>query len=852
MSQTCSDCNTALPFGVFRRGTPCGGDSCSKVLCGSCADYALVLPSQSQIAALCKACFKKHNALDFGTNVELVGRPKGTAQCIVWVHGGGGCRKMFRVHADKLADRYTHILLDLPGHGSRMDEPLSLASAIDCIVQTTRDHAVEWEGKKPVYVGGSLGGYIGMELLGSHHIFSKAIICMAGQDVGKGRGWAAGLGLLAMNATIPLVGATTMLSGMASQARSNGHISEELLMDIALRTGMFFHQGKQQVAILQNSDPRSALPLYPGQILFINGAKDHRDSEQVWVKCSQHARLIVYEGADHFFSHDDRFLQRFVDDLQAFVSEENAAVILKYLGLCHTVTPSTQRQLYFVFIRLLDLDLAGTQNLLFILRLLSLVGWKENQLELKPRLVRHEARLHSDLHKTLSFIWEEIKKIEKGFGKKQSLQLDADLVREMVESLACITRMWPSSTCEHFWKGRATAALTAGGSPMSSILFLYQAISQTDSRRIKEPLLEMLSDILEHEYWAVLSNADASKETVQTLLHRLCDWIVFLLEESSATGKVVCYDDAPLLVDFEVYFGLTRTMKSIKAMLQARDAASEDDLARLDYVVMSIDNIIDFSGNTQLQLDQAENREALKSTAVDAGSAPVPQDQNYETALLVSQVHDLFPELGDGFIEILEDSLPPHLAKLDRSLPSRNTPAQAVSRALVRVSSVDSMATVGSREMSDATEEPGANSLQDRLNVFDGDKFDVFSGKHVDTNYDRERAEFLREQKQAIIASQLEDDDEYDDTYDTTDIKLSGHYAVAEDPDPTPGNAEQPKIDTTEKHLVHLYTETPSIFHPSARKSKERDGLRAKLQWTDEQIEGWFIMLNRNVCLVAV
>ncbi len=88
------------------------------------------------------------------------------------------------------------------------------------------------------------------------------------------------------------------------------------------------------------------------------------------------------------------------------------------------------------------------------------------------------------------------------------------------------------------------------------------------------------------------------------------------------------------------------------------------------------------------------------------------------------------------------------------------------------------------------------------------------------------------------------DEDEYDDTYDTSDIKLSGLY-VTEGESIDTSNAE--KSDPNEEYLIQLYTSKAALFHPSSRKSKDREALKQKLGWTDEMLEGWYTMLNRNV-----
>ena len=83
---------------------------------------------------------------------------------------------------------------------------------------------------------------------------------------------------------------------------------------------MFFHQSHAQIEILRASNPLEALPKFPGPIWFVNGSKDHRDSEHKWVEASKQATLTVYDGADHFFSHDERYATRFKEEALEFAN----------------------------------------------------------------------------------------------------------------------------------------------------------------------------------------------------------------------------------------------------------------------------------------------------------------------------------------------------------------------------------------------------------------------------------------------------------------------------------------------------------------------------------------------------
>uniref|UniRef100_T1JAJ9 CUE domain-containing protein n=1 Tax=Strigamia maritima TaxID=126957 RepID=T1JAJ9_STRMM len=156
-----------------------------------------------------------------------------------------------------------------------------------------------------------------------------------------------------------------------------------------------------------------------------------------------------------------------------------------------------------------------------------------------------------------------------------------------------------------------------------------------------------------------------------------------------------------------------------------------------------------------------------------------------ELQSLISQVKDLLPDLGDGFIEacleyynyavedvihyLLEDSLPPPLKKLDRLMPLKEKKKQA--------------------------SEEFESILSDRKNVFDHDEFDVFNRSDVDTSrihkgkredikserhilddktQTKEMKDWYKKYHNVVDVVDVFDDDlyndDYDDTYDTNDV----------------------------------------------------------------------------------
>jgi pimeloyl-ACP methyl ester carboxylesterase len=334
-SPKCSSCQIGFNPLLFQSPSICpiahGG--CGKSFCSKCIDYACCTEAdgkkygmKASIYNFCKECFKKVSNVDFERTFTVYGPEKGTSRSIVFVHGGGGCRRMFDYHAKHFSEKkgYRCVLIDMPGHGSRIDEKLTFDTAIAAIHEAVTDLAGNFGDTKPIVVGGSLGGYILMEYVGRFpDAIDVAVVTMCGQAVGVERGWMAGFGLWALGSVSPLMGSKGLLSALVAESGRNAQLEEDLVLEGSLRNGMFFHQADAQIAILKASHPAATLPLFPGRILFINGSKDHRDSEQRWLGHSKAGKLLVYEGGDHFFSHDKRFLSRFLDDLENFFQPPN-------------------------------------------------------------------------------------------------------------------------------------------------------------------------------------------------------------------------------------------------------------------------------------------------------------------------------------------------------------------------------------------------------------------------------------------------------------------------------------------------------------------------------------------------
>ncbi|PHH73121.1 hypothetical protein CDD80_4030 [Ophiocordyceps camponoti-rufipedis] len=211
-----------------------------------------------------------------------------------------------------------------------------------------------------------------------------------------------------------------------------------------------------------------------------------------------------------------------------------------------------------------------------------------------------------------------------------------------------------------------------------------------------------------------------------------------------------------------------------------------------------------------------------RKTRVDKGKGRATQaEMQFDQMSKITQIQDLFPDLGAGFISrcldeygqdaeqvvasLLGESLPIHLASADRSEPLRN--------------------------------------------VFDDDEFDrlaadtskISFGKKTNKTADDLLADKSTAPSKAAIFSALaafdSDDDERDDTYDAADVGGTVDATNQEADD-----------DGNEELLFKAYTTDDKAFARDAatRRSAARSKLRQETGMTDEAIEGWATMLARD------
>lgn len=262
---------------------------------------------------------------------------------------------------------------------------------------------------------------------------------------------------------------------------------------------------------------------------------------------------------------------------------------------------------------------------------------------------------------------------------------------------------------------------------------------------------------------------------------------------------------------------------------------------------------------------------------VDKGKAHVPdvpggaEELHAHKMSLVTQIQDLFPDLGSGYIvrlldyyndntetvvaQLLDSTLPPELQTLDQT-EDLHAPRSVAHPDLLAPRSPPP--EIPDLEPADYT----------RKNVFDND-VDIAELVRSGDDKSRKQLHFGRANpditaddvladrnqhatnKAAIISALAtfdSDDDERDDTYDVGDV--GGTIDTV--PASTDADAEQQQrrtnSDELDMSLLRTYKSNPGLFARDAatRRSQPRAALKGETGMTDEAIEGWAVMLTRD------
>lgn len=218
--------------------------------------------------------------------------------------------------------------------------------------------------------------------------------------------------------------------------------------------------------------------------------------------------------------------------------------------------------------------------------------------------------------------------------------------------------------------------------------------------RIK--MLSIVNNILDAIYKEHHDPDVALDETAATAItDGICGILMGVFEQSPMEENLVPMETAPMILDLEIQFNIADKLTDITAEAFGGENDRMVNLATMlrnlrkfntateDYIdthnMKKSESLARHMSNVYLQEDRDRSNSTITSDSNHV-STPIPthvEEDYVKRTMLISQLQDLFPDLGDGFLEaclkafnddpetvtmqLLEENLPANLAIMDRS-----------------------------------------------------------------------------------------------------------------------------------------------------------------------------------------
>jgi len=229
---------------------------------------------------------------------------------IVFVHGTIFNRTMWAPQRDALSTEYRVLTPELPGHGTRADEPFRLETAVESL-EATVDTLVD----EPVHlVGLSLGGYVATEFARRRPGAVETLVLSGSSAnpvgfLGKVTHVLGRIGLRAAESGL-VERATNWLAERYVRSRDLGPETTAEILEAGFDLRPFGEAGIE----IAGEDFRAALASFPGPTLVLNGKWDlvMRLGEEDHASAAQDASVWVVDGASHACNLDqpDAYTER--------------------------------------------------------------------------------------------------------------------------------------------------------------------------------------------------------------------------------------------------------------------------------------------------------------------------------------------------------------------------------------------------------------------------------------------------------------------------------------------------------------------------------------------------------------
>ncbi|KAH6563018.1 hypothetical protein BASA60_010935 [Batrachochytrium salamandrivorans] len=189
------------------------------------------------------------------------------------------------------------------------------------------------------------------------------------------------------------------------------------------------------------------------------------------------------------------------------------------------------------------------------------------------------------------------------------------------------------------------------------------------ARTLKRATVSLLGALI---FIGFIRPAQQNSQTLsdfESSMATLCDFTLSALEQCAIDGPVLYLRDAPLLLDFEIEFRLYEGLQQLLQEKSTQFPISSDsyegfDPTRINYLIMSLEQLVTFSGNANTCRSIAHTHGSHMNPIgnylnLQTGASPVydpdrvPDNEkageNISRAISISFVSELFPDLGDGF-----------------------------------------------------------------------------------------------------------------------------------------------------------------------------------------------------------
>ncbi|ORX59173.1 hypothetical protein BCR36DRAFT_343002 [Piromyces finnis] len=386
-------------------------------------------------------------------------------------------------------------------------------------------------------------------------------------------------------------------------------------------------------------------------------------------------------------------------------------------------------------------------------------------------------------------------------------------------------------------------------------------------KEFKETALHILFIHLKLNYFdKIMSNIKESSQLCSGLKDLLIEILDITSENSDdAMKKSVYMENSLYIVDFDVRYGL---VDELKELINKNQNASFKDIVK----------------NIDLLISQSENQDTRSSINSTHDTNAGFDDEYINRTVLISQVQELFPDLGDGFIDqclnefnnnpetviakLLDNDLPENIKNLSRTSKRKKINVSIPSEFSKPLPSQ-------LEEMNDKiNENPTIDEiLKNRRNIFDNDEFDILRNGNVDMSkvilgkknrgtfekiFD-DKSKVNKERIHSIVNHYDMYDDEYDDTWDginefnvnidnnndDKDKDAEGDEKTKKQERNDTGGSSDPGV-IYKATLMKWLESNPDVFLRNNRKSKYRKQLIDETGMSNEQIEGWYSMYQRN------